>query len=117
MGYTGGTTPNPLYTDLGDHTETVQLDYDPSVITFRGLVESFLEAHDAFSPADSRQYMSAVFYHDEEQQRVALEVLARAEADAGRAIQTEVLPTSVFYPAEDYHQRYLQKRGLDRCHI
>jgi methionine-S-sulfoxide reductase len=106
VGYAGGTTADPTYEDLGDHSETVQVDYDPAVITYEELLAVFFASHDASANAGSRQYMSAIFYHDAEQERLALAVKAAEEARLGTAVQTQIIPLDVFYLAEDYHQKY-----------
>ncbi len=113
VGYTGGSTQSPTYHDLGDHSETVQLDYDPKVITYEELLGVFFSSHDASRRGASRQYMSAVFFHDAEQERAALAAIEEETERLGKAIQTQVLPASSFYLAEDYHQKYaLQGDGL-----
>merc|ERR1712012_1502869 len=77
VGYGGGTTPSPSYRSMGDHTEIVQVEYDPSVVTFARLLVFFWQNHDPNSAkACSRQYMSAIFYHNEEQKREAEASLA-----------------------------------------
>jgi peptide-methionine (S)-S-oxide reductase len=106
VGYAGGTTKDPTYHNLGDYAETVQVDFDPSKITYVALVESFFAAHDATLPASRRQYMSAIFFHDAEQERVARAVLQRVQQDSDGVIQTLILPMTGFYLAEDYHQKY-----------
>ena len=106
MGYAGGAKENPTYHNLGDHTETLQIDYDPSKITYEKLLDLFWEDHDPTSRSWSRQYKSAVFYHDEEQKRLASVSRDRRAAQLGKTIHTEVLPYSRFYAAEDYHQKY-----------
>ncbi len=106
MGYTGGTTQNPTYHQLGDHSETVQVDFDPRVISYPELLAAFFASHDASRSSFSRQYMSAIFFHTEEQERMAREAAARQAAEVGRALQTQILPAATFYPAEDYHQKY-----------
>ncbi len=107
MGYTGGTRENPTYHALGDHSETVQLDYDPAVITYEELGSVPSRArHDATQRVGSRQYMSAVFYHDGAQERLARETKAELERKLGKTVHTEILPASTFYMAEDYHQKY-----------
>jgi len=77
------------------------------VITYKELLEVFFAAHDASARAYSRQYMSMVFFHDEEQEQTAREVKARVEARVGRPIVTEIVAASTFYLAEDYHQKYI----------
>lgn len=106
VGYTGGTTANPTYTNLGDHTETLQLDYDPQKTTYAELLQIFWASHDPTVQAASRQYMSAIFYHDAAQRRAAFESKAAQEAARGETIETQILPAGMFYLAEDYHQKY-----------
>jgi len=90
---------------MGDHTESFQVDYDPSKITYAKLLDLFWESHNPCARSYSRQYMSAVFYMTEEQKRAALDSMSRAEKTVGR-IQTPILPLDRFYRAEDYHQKY-----------
>ena len=106
VGYTGGEQPDPTYRRIGDHTESVQVDYDPTQITYAELLEVFWRSHDPTTVAYSRQYMDAVFYHDEEQERLALETRDKVAAQLGAAVKTEVLPAGTFYLAEDYHQKW-----------
>ncbi len=106
MGYMGGTTADPTYENLGDHTETVQLDYDPAAISYEKLLTVFFGSHDCAVGGIKRQYMSVVFFHDGEQERLAREAKAAMEARLGTAIQTEILPAATFYLAEDYHQKH-----------
>ena len=106
VGYTGGTTDNPTYRTIGDHIETVEMDYDPSVISYEKLLDVFWANHDPAVRAWSRQYMSAVFYHDDEQKRAAIRTRdACAEQRKGRVV-TEIVPASRFYLAEGYHQKH-----------
>jgi len=109
-GYTGGTKPDPTYRSLGDHTESVEVEYDPSRVTYRELLRIFWNSHDPGSRAWSRQYRTAVFYRNEEQRRLVLETRAEVEARLGRPVRTDVEPVGRFYPAEDYHQKYSLKR-------
>jgi methionine-S-sulfoxide reductase len=106
VGYAGGEKENPTYHNLGDHTETLQVDYDPSKISYENLLDLFWEEHDPTSRSWSRQYKAVVFYHDDEQKRLASASRDRLAAKLGRTIHTEVLPYSRFYAAEDYHQKY-----------
>lgn len=84
----------------------MQLDFDPSVITYEELLEVFFASHDACRRGASRQYMSAIFYHDLNQKRAAEEAKRREEQRLGKTVQTQLLPASIFYLAEDYHQKY-----------
>jgi methionine-S-sulfoxide reductase len=106
VGYAGGVKENPTYHNLGDHTETLQIDFDPSQISYEKLLELFWEEHDPTSRAWSRQYKAVVFYHDDEQKRLADESRDRLAATKGKTIHTEVLPYRRFYAAEEYHQKY-----------
>jgi len=105
VGYAGGDSNNPTYHRLGNHTETVQIDYDPDQISYRQLLDVFWDAHYPTADPWSRRYMSIVFYHSEEQKRLAEETKAQQEAQKGR-IFTEIIPYASFYLAEDYHQKY-----------
>lgn len=106
VGYAGGTTENPTYYSLGDHSETIQIDYDPTKISYRQLLDIFWASHNPIYEHRSRQYMSLILYHDEEQERLAEETKESEQARLGRTIFTEIVPFSGFYLAEDYHQKY-----------
>ena len=106
VGYTGGKRENPTYRALGDHAESIEIDYDPAVVSYRELLEIFWKSHDSGSRPWSRQYMSAIFYHNEEQKKLAVESREREEARTHGKIYTEISPAARFYPAEDYHQKY-----------
>ncbi len=82
------------------------MDFDPSRVTYEQLVEVFFANHDASYGPSSVQYMSAVFFHDPEQERIARDVKARVEERTGRTLHTEIIAASRFYLAEDYHQKY-----------
>jgi peptide-methionine (S)-S-oxide reductase len=107
VGYTGGTTPDPTYRRVGDHTETVQADFDPLAVRYEELLDLFWRSHDAGRPAWSRQYMSAVFYHDERQKQLAAGALEERSKFSEARLRTVLLPASRFYLAEDYHQKYI----------
>ena len=128
VGYTGGTVANPTYEEVcqGDtgHAEAVELVYDPNVISYEELLEVFWTCHDPASvnqqgPDVGSQYRSAIFYHTPAQERAARESRARLDASGRfpRPIATEIEPASPFYRAEDYHQQYLEKRGMSACHL
>ena len=121
-GYSGGTVPNPSYrqvcTGTTGHAEVVQLTFDPTVISFRDILEIFFTIHDPTTlnrqgPDVGTQYRSAIFYHTPEQKRVAEEVIAELETahvwDA--PIATEVTSFDAFYRAENYHQEYFRRNG------
>ncbi|MGI8402530.1 MAG: peptide-methionine (S)-S-oxide reductase MsrA [Gemmatimonadaceae bacterium] len=128
VGYLGGTLPNPTYKDVctgrTGHAEVVEVKYDPAEVTYDKLLDVFWENHNPTTlnrqgPDAGTQYRSAIFYHTPEQKRIAEESKARIEK-SGRfrnPIVTEITEASPFYPAEDYHQRYLEKRGLASCHV
>lgn len=109
MGYAGGTSPNPDYGHIGDHTETVQVDYDPARISYTDLLAIFWQSHAPTGRAWSQQYRNAVFYGDESQRRLALESKAALEQKLGKSVRTEIVPLQSFTWAEEYHQKYLLK--------
>ncbi len=111
VGYAGGTTKNPTYHRLGDHTETLQVEYDPDAISYAQLLDVFWTSHDPGQGAWSRQYMAAVFYHDEEQKKAIEESLDRIASSLRGKIKTKVLPLTGFTLAEDYHQKYALRRS------
>ena len=110
VGYAGGTKENPTYYSLGDHSETIQIDYDPTQISYKQLLDVFWASHNPIYEPWSRQYMSIIFYHNEEQKRLAIETKESEEARLGRDIFTEIVPFSKFYLAEDYHHKYYLRR-------
>ena len=114
MGYSGGTLDQPTYQKIGDHSESIQIDYDPDRINYRQLLKAFWRDHDPTHKAWRRQYMSVAFYHNEEQHRAITETMAAEEKRRGQVIVTEVRPAVEFFRAEDYHQKYYlrQQRQL-----
>ena len=106
VGYAGGSSDNPTYHNLGDHAETVQVEYDPTRASYQELLALFWSGHDPTRPPASRQYASIIFYHDEEQRRLAQESKEQYQARCGCRVYTEILPLTSFYPAEGYHQKY-----------
>ena len=106
VGYAGGRTRNPTYYSIGDHTETLQIDFDPTRITYAELLEIFWKTHNGCESARSRQYMTAVFYENEDQQKLAIETRDREAARRGANITTAIVPATEFTIAEDYHQKY-----------
>ena len=113
MGYAGGAKDNPTYHDLGNHSETIQIDYDPTQITYEELLDVFWNNHNPASRWFSRQYAGSVFVHDEEQRKVAEETKAREAEERGRAIHTEIADYTRFWRAEDYHQKYRLRHVKD----
>ena len=128
VGYTGGSLENPTYkdvcTDTTGHAEAVEVEYDPAKLSYDKLLEVFWENHDPTQlnrqgPDFGKQYRSAIFFHDAQQ-----ESAAKASKDAlekshryTKPVVTQIVPAVKFYEAEDYHQQYLEKRGLATCHI
>jgi len=99
----------PTYGNIGDHTETVQVDYDPQRITYAQLLDIFWKSHEPTQQYGSRQYMRAAFYHNEKQRLQALASKATVEQKIGSTIKTKVLPVQSFTMAEDYHQKHSLK--------
>jgi peptide-methionine (S)-S-oxide reductase len=106
VGYAGGTKKNPTYHSLGDHSESIRIEYDPSRISYEKLLEIFWSSHNPAHAPWSTQYKAAVFYHDEEQKKLATETRDREAARRKTKIMTEILPATEFYPAEAYHQKH-----------
>ncbi|MEJ2070425.1 MAG: peptide-methionine (S)-S-oxide reductase [Syntrophobacterales bacterium] len=96
----------PTYRSLGDHTETVQVDFDPTVISYQELLDVFWASHIPGFRSWSRQYQNVVFYHNDEQKQMAEESKARVAAKTGGEVHTAILPATEFTLAEDYHQKY-----------
>jgi peptide-methionine (S)-S-oxide reductase len=128
VGYTGGTVENPTYEDVCSdgtgHAEAIEIEFDPARVTYEELLQLFWDNHDPTTlnrqgPDVGTQYRSAIFYHGTEQREAAEASRERARSSGRfrRDIVTQIVPAGTFYPAEDYHQRYLQKRGLERCHL
>jgi peptide-methionine (S)-S-oxide reductase len=128
VGYEGGTSPNPTYEDVCSgttgHAETVEVEYDPSQVSYEELLKVFWENHDPTTlnrqgPDVGEQYRSAIFYHTPEQMAAALASKQSLEKSGRfrRPIVTQIVPASKFYRAEEYHQQYLEKRGLAHCRI
>lgn len=128
VGFMGGHTESPSYrdvcTDRTGHAEVVHLTYDDSIVSYDHLLDVFWGSHDPTQknrqgPDFGTQYRTAIFYHDEEQRSTAER--SRAAMDASgrfkRPIATLVEKAGPFWRAEEYHQKYLQKKGLDTCHI
>jgi peptide-methionine (S)-S-oxide reductase len=106
VGYSGGKKKNPTYHSLGDHSESLRIDYDPSQVSYEKLLEIFWSSHNPTQKAWSSQYKAAVFCHNEDQKKLAMETRDREAARRNSKITTEVLPASDFYRAEAYHQKY-----------
>lgn len=129
VGYSGGKTANPTYKDVCSdatgHAEVVEVTFDPAQVSYEKLVNIFFENHDPTTkdrqgPDWGSQYRSAIFFHSPEQERVARATKDRLEQEGRykpRHIVTQIEPAQEFYQAEDYHQQYLEKRGLASCHL
>jgi peptide-methionine (S)-S-oxide reductase len=128
VGYTGGKMENPTYkdvcTDRTGHAEAVEVDYDPTKVRYEELLKVFWENHDPTQlnrqgPDWGTQYRSAIFFHSTEQQTAAQTSKLQLEQSHrySKPIVTQIVPAVTFYPAEDYHQQYLEKRGLASCHV
>src|SRR6266536_2346965 len=128
VGYTGGQSENPTYkdvcTDRTGHAEAVEVVYDPSKISYDQLLDVFWENHDPTQlnrqgPDWGTQYRSAIFYHSAEQEAQARDSKEKLEKSRrfSKPVATQIVPAVTFYEAEDYHQQYLEKRGLSSCHI
>lgn len=126
VGYTGGNVHNPTYqqvcTDRTGHAEAVEITFDPGAISYRDLLQVFWENHDPTTlnrqgPDYGTQYRSAIFFHSPEQESEAKASRDAAQSRFSRPIVTQIVPAVEFWRAEDYHQQYLEKRGLAHCHI
>ena len=128
VGYEGGSTQSPTYkdvcTDKTGHVEVVEVEYDPKEVSYDELLNVFWENHDPTQVnrqgADvGTQYRSVIFYHNDEERKLAEQSKATRGASGRyrRPIATAIEPASAFWRAEEYHQQYLEKRGLASCHI
>ncbi len=128
VGYMGGQVSNPSYevvcSDQSGHAEVVEIEFDPEQVSYEALLETFWNCHDPTQvnrqgPDFGTQYRSVIFTHDEAQ-RATAEASRAALADSGRLrrpVATAIEPAGTFWRAEDYHQQYLEKRGLAHCHL
>lgn len=127
VGYTGGTRPNPSYeqvcTGVTGHAEAVEVTYDESQVSYTQLLSVFWANHNPTTPNQQgpdrgNQYRSVIFFHDDMQKAEAEASVQEVQQKWERPIVTEIVPAVTFYPAEDYHQRYFEKRGIaPTCHI
>ena len=128
VGYMGGNVDNPTYEQVCSHStghaEVVEVEYDPSEVGYEDLLEIFWSNHDPTQlnrqgPDVGSQYRSVIFFHDSDQESRAKR--SKQELDSsgrlGSPIVTEIVPAETFWRAEDYHQQYLEKRGLASCRI
>jgi peptide-methionine (S)-S-oxide reductase len=128
VGYCGGHVDNPDYrlvcTDTTGHAEVVEVEYDSTQVSYEQLLAVFWEVHDPTQvnrqgPDYGSQYRTVIFYHDDAQRQAAEASKAALEASGrySRPIATQILPAAPFWRAEDYHQQYLEKRGMATCHL
>ena len=128
VGYTGGDFANPTYkdvcTDRTGHAEAVEVEYDPKKLSYDTLLNTFWENHDPTQlnrqgPDWGTQYRSAIFFTTPEQEAEAKASKAALEKSRrySKPVVTQIVPASTFFQAEDYHQQYLEKKGLASCHI
>lgn len=126
VGYTGGTTENPTYEQVCGHgtrhAEAVEVEFDPERVSYDRLLDAFWAEHDP-TQVDRQgwdvgdQYRSAIFFHSPEQEAAAAASRAREQPRHRKPIATEITEATTFWPAEDYHQRYLEKRGRASCAV
>jgi peptide-methionine (S)-S-oxide reductase len=126
VGYMGGKLKNPTYkdvcTDRTGHAEVLEVTFDPDVISYHDILEVFWDNHNPTTlnrqgPDVGMQYRSAIFYHSPEQEKEAEASRDAAQSRFPRPIVTEIVPATEFWRAEEYHQQYLEKRGLSQCHF
>ena len=128
VGYIGGNIANPTYkqvcTDTTGHAEAVEIDYDPAKLSYDKLLDVFWENHDPTQlnrqgPDWGKQYRSAIFFHTPEQEAAAKASKQQLENSHrfSKPVVTQIVPAVTFFEAEDYHQQYLEKKGLASCHI
>jgi peptide-methionine (S)-S-oxide reductase len=124
VGYTGGHSEDPSYydvcSDTTGHAEAVEVEYDPTQVSYDQLLDLFWRSHDPTQgnrqgPDVGSQYRSAVYFHSPEQEEAAVASRARVQAQLPVRVTTEVVPAETFYEAEDYHQQYFEKSGRSVC--
>jgi methionine-S-sulfoxide reductase len=107
VGYAGGMTAAPTYRSIGDHSEAIEIDFDPTLISYADLLENFFATHNACRAPYSTQYRSAIFTHGDKQQASARKAAERIAAERGQAVATAIESHTGFTLAEDYHQKYI----------
>ncbi len=128
VGYTGGQTKNPTYEDVCSHStghvEAAQVEFDPNIVSYDELLDAFWNMHNPTTknrqgPDIGSQYRSVIFFHSPDQEKIALASKLKLEQSGkfDKPIVTEITKASEFYQAEEYHQRYFEKHGLQSCHI
>ena len=125
-GYIGGSLDNPSYEQVcggaSGHAEAVEVEFDPEVVSYEQLLDAFWKMHDPTTanrqgPDVGHQYRSGVFFLTAEQEQAARASAAKAQQSLAQPIVTEISAASTFWPAEDYHQDYFEKRGIASCHL
>ena len=126
VGYMGGNTIDPSYeevcTDLTGHAEVVEVEFDEKVVTFKELLDLFMNIHDPRQlnrqgPDIGSQYRSVIFFTNKEQKEISLKKLADMNKEMNNSVVTDVVDQKEYFIAEDYHQKYLEKKGLTSCQI
>jgi peptide-methionine (S)-S-oxide reductase len=126
VGYTGGTTPDPTYEQVcggaTGHAEAVEVVFDPATVSYRQLLDTFWHIHNPTTLNRQgwdlgSQYRSAIFFHDPEQERLAHATRDSEQQSLVKPIVTEIVPATIFYPAEEYHQRYFERSGYAACGV
>jgi peptide-methionine (S)-S-oxide reductase len=126
VGYTGGATPDPTYElvcgGATGHAEAVEVTFDPAVVSYRQLLDTFWHIHNPTTLNRQgwdlgSQYRSAIFFHEPEQERLALATRDLEQASLVKPIVTEIVPATTFYRAEEYHQRYFERSGYTACGV
>ena len=107
-GYTGGTSSNPTYHDIGDHSEAIRVDFDPHTISYEELLDKFWKLHEPTAEYEAK-FRSAIFYFDETQRELAEQSKQMIQQHYEDPIATVIIPASKFYSAEQYNQQYLRK--------
>ena len=124
VGYIGGKMEKPSYddvcTDATGHAEAVQIEFDPKIVSYDQLLDIFWKIHDPTTlnrqgPDVGTQYRSVIFYHNEKQKEIALKSKERQQKKLKKQVVTEIIKAPEFYRAEEYHQKYLMKRGKNTC--
>lgn len=126
VGYTGGRMKNPTYEDVCSdetgHAEAIEIEFDPKKVKYEKLLDIFWANHNPTTlnkqgPDEGTQYRSAIFYHSEEQKTAAEKSKAAIQKKYKEPVVTQIVKASEFYPAEEYHQKYLEKRGQKTCRV
>lgn len=108
VGYSGGTKVNPTYHDLDDHTEVVEIKFDPIEVSYEDLLYHFWSQHNPTFPTKT-QYKSVIFFHEDNQKAAGIRIREEVQKNYEMPVVTEIIPAEEFYQAEEYHQKYLEK--------